>query len=163
MTELAAHGPEGLSVQRVAERAEVNKTTVYRRWPTRDALIDAALERVLAEASALPPTGSVRGDLGQILNYVVELLESPGGRALLRAAMAEEGGGGLPSVHGRLGLESRDEGQAGRDGALPTAAFMLVGTVIHRVLLERRLADAAWQERIVDLLVSGLGEDVERS
>lgn len=35
VAELAEHGPDGLSVERVARRAEVNRTTVYRRWSGR--------------------------------------------------------------------------------------------------------------------------------
>jgi AcrR family transcriptional regulator len=42
--ELAAASYERLSIPDVAERAGVNKTSVYRRWPTRSDLVRAALD-----------------------------------------------------------------------------------------------------------------------
>jgi len=39
---LAKHGAEGLSIDQVAERARVNRSTAYQHFPTRERLIDAA-------------------------------------------------------------------------------------------------------------------------
>src|SRR5690242_7791444 len=63
LEELASFGVAKLSVSRIARAADVNKTSVYRRWPTREALVAAALERVHERlASQLQDTGSLRGD-----------------------------------------------------------------------------------------------------
>ena len=63
LDELAEHGDAGFSMERVAFRAGVNKTSIYRRWGDRGALLIDALQ--LAPADELPPedTGSLRGDL----------------------------------------------------------------------------------------------------
>ena len=50
LTEL---GYEQMSVEAVAARAEVAKTTIYRRYPSKAALVMAAVER---RATAIPPT-----------------------------------------------------------------------------------------------------------
>src|SRR5438445_13559594 len=42
--ELGEKGYGGLSIEAVAQRSGVAKTTVYRRWPTRDELVDDALD-----------------------------------------------------------------------------------------------------------------------
>ena len=55
LEELAQAGLEGLSVERIARRAEVNKTSVYRRWPSRGELVAAALEQVLSGMTAHKP------------------------------------------------------------------------------------------------------------
>lgn len=49
----------------VASRAEVNKTTIYRRWPTRAALITALVSRMRQplRESPLPDTGQLESDL----------------------------------------------------------------------------------------------------
>src|SRR5215469_3002911 len=38
------HGAAGASIERIAKRAGVAKTSIYRRWPSRDALLAQAIE-----------------------------------------------------------------------------------------------------------------------
>ncbi len=60
LDELASHGLSDLSVERIADAAEVNKTTIYRRWPTREALVAGALEYVMLDLDdRLVDTGSL--------------------------------------------------------------------------------------------------------
>lgn len=78
-----------MSVERIATKADVNKTSVYRRWPTREKLASAALERILVDVSAaVPDTCSLRGDLLGLLAPVARLLESPLGLTVARFAIA---------------------------------------------------------------------------
>lgn len=65
MVELARSGYGGLRMEGVASRAGVNKTTIYRRWPDRPALIAALGERMRTplRESRLPDTGALEGDL----------------------------------------------------------------------------------------------------
>ncbi|CAO5166939.1 Transcriptional regulator [Frankia sp. AiPs1] len=60
--ELATVGFTGLSMEAVAASAGVGKATVYRRWPTKDALIGDALD-TLADDVETVETGSLRDDL----------------------------------------------------------------------------------------------------
>ncbi len=66
---LADSGFTGLSMEAVAARAGVGKATVYRRWPSKDALVSDAL-RTLANVSGGVETGSLRDDLVAWLNTV---------------------------------------------------------------------------------------------
>jgi AcrR family transcriptional regulator len=47
------HGVEGASIERIARRAGVAKTSIYRRWPSREALLAQAIE---AFRNAVGPT-----------------------------------------------------------------------------------------------------------
>jgi AcrR family transcriptional regulator len=67
LTEL---GYEQMSVEAVAARAEVAKTTIYRRYPSKAALVMAAVER---RAAAIPPAVK-SGDLRERLLVVVTWL-----------------------------------------------------------------------------------------
>ncbi|TDD82257.1 TetR/AcrR family transcriptional regulator [Actinomadura darangshiensis] len=58
-------GVAGVSIEAVAARAGVGKTTIYRRWPSKEALIVDALGAV-KEPMPEPSTGSVRADLTEI-------------------------------------------------------------------------------------------------
>ncbi|MEO1272965.1 MAG: TetR/AcrR family transcriptional regulator [Myxococcota bacterium] len=90
IAELAAHGIDGVSIARIAEAAEVNKTTIYRKWPTVEALVLEALRASLDEATGtIEDTGSLRGDLCGLVRQVAERMSSPTGLALTQAAFAE--------------------------------------------------------------------------
>ena len=60
---LAELGYSGLSIERVAERSGVNKTTIYRRWQTKDALLAAAMDTNAADVFPIPATESIADDL----------------------------------------------------------------------------------------------------
>src|SRR5512138_1266815 len=60
---LARDGIVSLSFESVAELAGVSRTTVYRRWPTREDLVRAALVRLAELQPVARDTGTVRGDL----------------------------------------------------------------------------------------------------
>src|SRR6185437_11155783 len=58
---LAERGLAAMSIEEVAARAGVGKTTIYRRWPSKGLLaLDAFVISFRAE-QPLPDTGSLRG------------------------------------------------------------------------------------------------------
>lgn len=70
LAELAEHGYAGLTVENVAERSGVHKTTVYRRWGGIEGLISDALELAGEEPWPIPDTGSIEGDLRGVVQLV---------------------------------------------------------------------------------------------
>src|SRR5689334_24223004 len=64
LVELARSGYHGFRMDAVASRAAVNKTTIYRRWPTRAALLTALVDRMRAplRERPLPDTGRLESD-----------------------------------------------------------------------------------------------------
>jgi len=90
LAELAEKGFAGLTVEGVATRAGIHKTTVYRRWRTPAALAADALGLAEADPWPVPDTGSLAGDLRSLADQVVEgftdPLTGPVTRALVAAA-----------------------------------------------------------------------------
>ncbi|MET7400217.1 TetR/AcrR family transcriptional regulator [Dactylosporangium sp. NPDC005572] len=71
--ELNEHGYAGFTIDGVAARAGTSRPVVYRRWPTRQELVRAAIGRaLLRDRPAVPDTGSLRGDLVALLRYANE-------------------------------------------------------------------------------------------
>jgi AcrR family transcriptional regulator len=70
---LSESGVGGFTVDEVARRSGVAKTTIYRHWPTREALVLDACSRISAEQE-VPDTGSLEGDVTAILNNIAHLL-----------------------------------------------------------------------------------------
>jgi AcrR family transcriptional regulator len=87
-TELLVEGETDAAIPRIAERAGVNPTSVYRRWGSREnVLLDAAVT-LLRARSPMPDTGSLRGDLLAWATGVEHAMAEPDGRILLRALIA---------------------------------------------------------------------------
>jgi len=83
----AEQGYAGLSVEAVAARAGVNKTTVYRRWPTKTELLGAALVFLREEDPPPPDTGTLQSDLEELLSRWAEHMATPRRRAIMQALL----------------------------------------------------------------------------
>jgi AcrR family transcriptional regulator len=79
--ELVTNGYVGLSVESVACRAGVNKTTVYRRWPTIDDLLVEALTEWSLDIQ-IPDTGTLETDLLALGRELADLLNDGVGREI---------------------------------------------------------------------------------
>lgn len=80
-------GYERLLLTDVAARAGVNKTTVYRRWPTKPLLVAELLGDLADDQVPNPDTGTLKGDLEAMLTQVVAVLRLPAVRAVVRATI----------------------------------------------------------------------------
>lgn len=167
LEELAEHGIAAASVDRIARAAEVNKTSVYRRFGTREGLIAAALERVAGGVVAsLSDQGSLRKDLELIAEQVASLLQTPMGQSLARAALSEASGDEIAALATRemsspraaaLAMVARARARGEwRTGVAPEVVLAsLVGALLHRALLERVPLTPAFVRQVVDLIARG--------
>jgi AcrR family transcriptional regulator len=163
--EVAENGFERATVAGVAKRSGVHETTVYRRWVTRENLFVAALLERSADAIPAPDTGSTRGDLIAIVRGVIGYVRSPGGAAVLRAAMlpvddtyaqarARFWAGRLDALSPVVarGVE-RGDLRADVDARL--LLEMLVAPLHGRLLLTGEPIDDGLAEQLVDLALYG--------
>lgn len=87
---LAANGYAGTSTAEVAAEARASKATLYRRWPSKHALVAEAIRHALRRANPVTPdTGDVAEDLVQVMEKLIGALSaSPLGGAI-RAVISE--------------------------------------------------------------------------
>ena len=71
LEELAEVGVEAMSIEGVAARAGVGKTTIYRRWPSKEELIKAAIG-VIHIQTPIPDTGHLREDVFLMVRNTLE-------------------------------------------------------------------------------------------
>lgn len=84
---LEEKGYDQMEIPEIAERAQVYKTSIYRRWPNKmELVLDVALAR-LGVAVPVLDTGSLEGDLISLLSRISAMLATPFARGLLRALM----------------------------------------------------------------------------
>lgn len=88
LDQLAEGGNESFSCEAVAERAGVHKTTVYRRWGTRERLmLDALVEGARVGVPA-PDSGSFLEDLVAYGTTLAAMATTPAVEAMARAVAA---------------------------------------------------------------------------
>lgn len=92
LAELGEHGYDGLTMDAVAARADVHRTTVYRRWGDVGGLLADVLDAATADDWQPPDTGSLESDL-TLLNQEIQdalLAEPPVVAALIAASFRSE-------------------------------------------------------------------------
>ena len=166
IAELSHLGAENLSVENVAERAQVNKTSIYRRWPTPDKLVRAALLRIANEGIVVPDTGSLRTDLSQLIEMFRILLASPQAHALIRMHFGGTMHGELARLARKIQRQKDEQmktvfARAVQRGELPEGTDVdllydtLVGAFFNLAVFRPYLASESRMERAVDLILDG--------
>jgi AcrR family transcriptional regulator len=82
-------GYGALTIEGVAARAGVGRPTIYRRWPSKPALVVAALVHSSRLAVPVHDTGSLRSDLTAVQRHQVELMNSPDSRRITAGLVAD--------------------------------------------------------------------------
>ena len=105
---LSEGGLGGVSVDEVAKRSGVAKTTIYRHWPSRSALVLDACAK-MASRPEPPETGNLRGDLEFLAAYVAGRLPTALWASVLPSIIdAAERDPQLAAVQARIHSEMRN-------------------------------------------------------
>ncbi|PSF38652.1 TetR family transcriptional regulator [Aphanothece hegewaldii CCALA 016] len=73
---LSEVGFDGISMDAIAARAKVGKTTIYRRYTNKEELVADAIENIKEEI-IIPDTGSLRGDLEAFIQNALQITINP--------------------------------------------------------------------------------------
>ncbi len=129
----------GLSVDEVAARAGVAKTTVYRRWPSKAHLTLAVIERLLGSVP-VPATGDPLDDLTELVAGIARALS----------------GLGAELVAGLAAAAATDPALGAQIHALWRERRAAAAARLHAAMADGRLATRTDPELRLDLLVGPL-------
>ena len=87
---LTDRGYAGMSVEGVASRAGVGKTTIYRRYASKEELVAAALAALRDDLGPLPDTGDIRSDMVEMILQMRRALQQGPGLGMIGALLVEE-------------------------------------------------------------------------
>jgi AcrR family transcriptional regulator len=164
---LRERGIAGFSLGEVARRGGVPKSTVYRRWGTQRDLLLHALERFADRQPPVPDTGSLHGDLVQLVDQrFLEFRELP--QATIERMHAQAlGDATIAAVVGRIATERHEAGRAvfrraaargelRPDIDIETAVELVAGAVWTQ-LFGRRPLEHSTASALVDRILRGFG------
>ncbi|WP_405612127.1 TetR/AcrR family transcriptional regulator [Streptomyces sp. NBC_01511] len=165
-----------LSMGDVAARAGVAKTTLYRRWASKNELVVDAVA-VLFDEIEIHDRGSLTADIEGVVLQFAALLERPETKTALMAVVAESTRDDALRDRIRTAIVDRQKGLVlkGRERAQargelpyesdPAAAArnadlifdVIAGAVVHRTLVSAEPVDEDWARDFTLMLVTGLG------
>jgi AcrR family transcriptional regulator len=165
-------GFDGMSVEAVAARAGVGKTTIYRRWPTKDDLVVEAVGH-LAPNHQMVDTGNTRDDLRTVIGNAFRFITTTkAGAALPRMAGEIAAGTPLGRRYAETVIKPRRElvtgiiergiqrGELRADLDVELAVDSIMGVVMLRKLLGTLSAQPDdFPDRLTDAALRGMLAD----
>ncbi|MFN8624882.1 MAG: TetR/AcrR family transcriptional regulator [Candidatus Binatia bacterium] len=170
---LSERGITELTIESVAARAGVGRPTIYRRWPSKLALVMAAI-MTLPELR-VPETGTVHGDLRKLAADTLAILRSSAlGRVLPHLLTEISDDAVLNEAIARYRTERSvpwmaavRRGIARGDlppGTHPETLHLLVGgAVMQQSWSGARTRDAAVLDEVVSIVVAGIKSHAQQS
>ena len=165
-------GVRGLTIEKVAARAGVAKTTIYRRWRDKDELALAVVLDMVEQVVKLPELGDTRAELLAFVNAAVKVLGSTlMGRVMqglvsdlatdpeLAEAFRERVVSVRDSEVERLVERGIARGDLRPDTDPGMAHELLIGPVYYRLLLTGQPLNRAFAKRTVDAVMRAFAPD----
>ncbi len=167
---LAAKGPAAVTMEKIAARAKVAKTTLYRWWPSKVALfMDVFEQQATKQLLGIAPSGSVQTDLSRVFRGLFRLFRTTSAGAAVAGMIVEA------QVNPKLAPVFRDEfvargrtlarrvlARAKRNGEIPEdsdselAIDVISGAIWYRLLLRHAPLDDDYADGIVDVVLNGI-------
>lgn len=168
--ELTQHGYDKLSIDRIAAAAGVSKPTVYRRYPSKSALVaDCLLQGyVLTPALEVNNSSDIRDDISEWVREFVTITQDPKAVALIRAAGAAasedrdiaRGFQQQLNTLARKALATRlnraeDAGQVRIGTPAETIAEIIVGALLYRLVTHEAIT-ISFADELTDTVLNGI-------
>ncbi len=174
---LESDGYRSLTIEGIASKAGVGKTTIYRWWPSKAAVALEAFTEQAAVMVPIPDEGSLRADLNRFFSRAFQVLNSSTG-TLVRSLMAEAQFDSTFAqtfrttfINARrnalMALFQRgiQRGEVSARSDLEFLADMLYGPMWYRLLNQHAPLDDVFVEHLVDFVLGQTppfrGEDRE--
>jgi AcrR family transcriptional regulator len=162
-------GYQALTIEGVATRSGVAKTSIYRRWPSKAEMVFDLMLHSSDELPSLEDRGSLAGDIDALTARVVALVAGPLGRRIFPGLMGDASGD--PALMERLRatvvLDGRKQiaevlersvrrGELVDTKAVADLQAVLIGAVLMFVMFEPEMDEGRLRNKIADLAMAVL-------
>src|SRR5713101_2705920 len=157
-----------LSIEAIAADANVGKTTVYRWWPTKAALVADAFSASADEELRFPNTGSVQSDMSLQMRRLIRIFRSRRGKVVAALLAGGQSDPKLIEAFRDRFLWPRrkqayqtlrrgiDRGEIPADSDLDLILDSLYGPIYMRFLIRHDNLDEGFADAICALVLNGL-------
>jgi AcrR family transcriptional regulator len=166
---LEERGFVDLTIDEVAQRAAVSKTTIYRRWPTKGTLVFEAFSIDFLDRHPRPDTGSLRGDLLAALRGWIRMVKGTvKGRTLVGLIAEVQRDSELAEIwrdrfmgpvreqHRTMVEKAIERGEVSPDTDPDVVLDLIYGAAYHRLLQSHLPLTDRFAQVVVDTVVAGV-------
>ena len=160
-------GYRGLTIEGVAARSGVAKTSIYRRWPSKAEMVFDLMLHSSAELPAMDDRGSLTGDLEALSARIAALVAGPLGRRIFPGLICDAASDHalMQRFRATFVADGRDQiaqvlQRSVRRGELTDARAaadlqaVLIGAALMFALLHPDLGEGALRDKITDLAMA---------
>ena len=163
--QLSRSGLANVSIDEISRVSGVSKTTIYRHWPSRSALLIDACSR-LGGTADIPDTGSLKDDLHALLSALAEQLQMASWSAVVPSivdaaerdadvlTMQTEWHKGLMAPFARVVERARIRGEVQPHIDSHGLIAMTVGALFYRRWFSREPIDTRFVNTVVNAAVA---------
>lgn len=163
--QLSQSGLANVSIDEISRVSGVSKTTIYRHWPSRSALLIDACSR-LGGTADVPNTGSLRGDLHVLLSGLAGQLQTASWSAVVPSIVdaAERDGDvlamqtgwhqGLMKPFAAVVEQAKARGEVPSDADPQDMIATTAGPLFYRRWFSREPIDARFVDAILSAAVA---------
>lgn len=155
-------GYEQITIESIAIRAGVSKTTIYRRWKNKAELMADAVHHYAFCKSPTIDTGSLRGDLIEIITEKVRAMKSADGQFIKGLMTAARRDGDLSAVlanslseyaasaHSVIFERARNRGEISKSAKTEVIMELVPAVISFRIFMSHQSVNRKFIEHFVD-------------
>jgi AcrR family transcriptional regulator len=159
---LSEVGYDRTTVEAIAQRAQVGKATIYRRFKNKEEILMAAMREHASCSLPQIDTGTLRGDLISLITEHVKLLKGPEGElmmSLLSIAHRDPELGKLLNQNSPIEADSESSkifdraikrGEISKKANIAFLSDVVPSIITHRIFITHQPVDKKFIEQLVD-------------
>jgi AcrR family transcriptional regulator len=169
LDELSVHGASGVSIERVAEKASVNKTSIYRKFENIDNMIVETIKYSLKfSVSEFKYEKSLNNTLVKIGSEYAKFISSKKGQALYLVSLSPKYASFIEQIENDSELKEPQNvlemvSTAISNGEwkkapkeIETIFTLLMGAISYRIMMNRKKVSKSWIQTIVNTILDGV-------
>lgn len=155
-------GYEQVTIEAVAARAQVSKATIYRRWKNKAALVADAVHHYAFCKAPVIDTGSLRGDLIEVISEKVKTMNSADGQLIaglmamartdgnLAGALTQSVAGYATAAHAAIFDRAVVRGEISKEAKRDLILQLIPSVINFRMFMAQQSVNHRFVEDFVD-------------